>query len=90
MVKAKTMVTAALACSALAGIQAPAAAQQAPQGQSAQATNAALLDALLARRAQIAASPGDPDSKRHALQFLDKQILKARSDLAALNRSTQQ
>jgi hypothetical protein len=44
-----------------------------------QATDNALLEALLARRAEVARSAGSTDAKRAALAFLDARIAQFRS-----------
>jgi hypothetical protein len=46
------------------------------------ATNQALLEALMARRATLAQSAATPESKRHGLEFLDMQIEKMKREIA--------
>ena len=45
-------------------------------------TNQAMLDALLQRRADVARSASNAESRRSALQFLDREIAKVKSRLA--------
>ena len=95
MVKTKTM-AAALACAAIAGVQAPAVAQQQQQPQPVRnveqdkATNSALLQALIARRAELGKSGASAESTKFAREFLDKQIESVKAALAQLEPSTQQ
>jgi hypothetical protein len=90
----KVLLVAASACIATLGIYAPGLAQQKNESAAREtssserdeATNRALLAALLSRRAEIAQSTGDPEGKRYALGFVDRQIDGAtnRAMLAAL------
>ena len=79
----KAMLATALACS----IALPGAALAHLEGRDAkaeaaardQATNRAMLDALLKRRAEIERSAATEESRRHAIEFLDIRIAQLRS-----------
>ena len=75
----------ALHAPGLAGQKAATVAQD-PSSTAArdEATNKALLKALLQRRAEIAQLPFDAtraEGRRYALEFLDRQIAKVRKDV---------
>ena len=89
MAIAKTIFgVAAIAAGAVLAAQ-PTSAQQSEQALEAevavreQATNQALLDALLERRRLTESSQGDAESRRYALDFLDSRIAQIRRRLAA-------
>jgi DNA-binding transcriptional regulator YdaS (Cro superfamily) len=74
---------AALTCVGALGINAPGLAQlnsgnvkgdAAGADMRSRATDSALLDALLKRRAEVAQSAGAAQSKRAALDFLDRRL----------------
>jgi hypothetical protein len=78
-------------CIATLAIHAPLSAHQKVQSAERSAaavqirdrnTNQAMLDALLARRADVARSAGNAESRHSALKFLDRQIAGVRSRLA--------
>jgi hypothetical protein len=88
--KGKLLLGAALICTSALGIQAPGSAQQktgtlaenaSGSEMSDRATNRALLDALVKKRAEVAQSAREGDGKRYALEFLDRQIAKVRRDI---------
>ena len=72
-----------VAALAFAAVAAPAAADEAKERPAAteNATNAQLLEALLKRREEVARSAATPDSKKQALEFLDRQIAGLRAEM---------
>lgn len=79
----KLLLGAALTCIGALGFNAPVSAQQRVESVAGDAssvkarelaTNRALLNALLTRRAEVARSTGTPAGKRAALDFLDSRI----------------
>ena len=89
MAIAKLLLAGALTCITALGIHAPIFAQQTDAKAEAnatsegaeRATDTALLDALLKRRALVVQSAGTAESKRAALEFLDSRIAKLRRQL---------
>ena len=87
MVLVRLLVGAALTSLATLGVHAPGSAQQRHGAVAAdassveareRATHRALLDAFLARRAELERSKATPESKRAALDFLDDRIAQMR------------
>ena len=87
MLTGKVLLGAALTCIASLGIHATGSAQENAGTATADAAGAdmrslqadrALLEALVRRRAEVARSAYDPESKRAALDFLDRRIAEAR------------
>ncbi|MEA3061677.1 MAG: hypothetical protein QOJ94_1458 [Sphingomonadales bacterium] len=88
MAKIGIFVAAALACGAAAAGAAPPSAQpgnMAAADTKAQdrAVNEKMLAALLQRRSEIVAGPADAESKRAALEFVDRQIARVRAELGS-------
>ena len=96
MATARLLFRVALTCIAAGGIHAHGLAHQigaeVKEDASATrerdvATNTALLNALLKRRAEIVQGRGTPESKRHALEFLDTRISRMRLEIERLRGS---
>ena len=88
MSKANRLVGATLACMAGLGFHVPGSAQQKSETVEVVATDAemrerntnkALLQALLARRAEIARTESAAQDRRAALEFLERRIAQVRS-----------
>ncbi len=90
MAKAKVFLGTAAACLAALVLGGAAPAQQEGGSSKASAsevetrernTNEALLKGLLKRRGEIIQAPASAEGKRHALEFLDRQIAMTRARL---------